>query len=55
MRSRLRDALERGQKDGVAIGHFNVGEWAEVSLGRNMDGFEVERLTRIRIHESPNV
>ena len=26
MRS-LRDALEQGQKDGVAIGHFNVGDW----------------------------
>jgi fructose-bisphosphate aldolase class II len=23
----LRDALEQGQKDGVAIGHFNVGDW----------------------------
>ena len=26
MRS-LRDALVQGQKDGVAIGHFNVGDW----------------------------
>ena len=26
MRS-LRDALEQGQKGGVAIGHFNVGDW----------------------------
>ena len=26
MRS-LRDALEQGRKDGVAIGHFNVGDW----------------------------
>ena len=26
MRS-LRDILEQGQKDGVAIGHFNVGDW----------------------------
>jgi fructose-bisphosphate aldolase, class II len=26
MRS-LRDALEQSQKDGVAIGHFNVGDW----------------------------
>ena len=23
----LRDALEQSQKDGVAIGHFNVGDW----------------------------
>src|ERR1700733_15415192 len=23
----LRDALEQGQKDGVAIGNFNVGDW----------------------------
>src|SRR6516164_8915865 len=23
----LRDVLEQGQKDGVAIGHFNVGDW----------------------------
>jgi fructose-bisphosphate aldolase, class II len=23
----LRDVLERSQKDGVAIGHFNVGDW----------------------------
>jgi hypothetical protein len=23
----LRDTLERAQKDGVAIGHFNVGDW----------------------------
>ena len=25
--NRLRDALEQSQKDGVAIGHFNVGDW----------------------------
>jgi fructose-bisphosphate aldolase, class II len=24
---RLQDALEQSQKDGVAIGHFNVGDW----------------------------
>ena len=23
----LRGALEQSQKDGVAIGHFNVGDW----------------------------
>ena len=23
----LHDALEQSQKDGVAIGHFNVGDW----------------------------
>jgi fructose-bisphosphate aldolase, class II len=23
----LRDVLEQSQKDGVAIGHFNVGDW----------------------------
>ena len=23
----LRDALQQSQRDGVAIGHFNVGDW----------------------------
>ena len=23
----LRDALEQGRKDGVAIGHFNISDW----------------------------
>src|SRR6202000_1978478 len=32
MRS-LRDILEQGQKDGVAIGHFNVGDWVLLKAG----------------------
>ena len=39
MRS-LRDALEQGQKDGVAIGHFNVADWvllkAVLASGREL-------------------
>jgi fructose-bisphosphate aldolase, class II len=39
MRS-LRDALEQGRKDGVAIGHFNVGDWvllkAVVAAGQEL-------------------
>jgi fructose-bisphosphate aldolase, class II len=36
----LRDALEQSQKDGVAIGHFNVGDWvllkAVLASGREL-------------------
>jgi fructose-bisphosphate aldolase, class II len=32
----LRDALEQSQKDGVAIGHFNVGDWVLLKAGRNL-------------------
>ena len=36
----LRDALEQNQKDGVAIGHFNVGDWvllkAVLTCGREL-------------------
>jgi fructose-bisphosphate aldolase, class II len=36
----LRDALEQSQKDGVAIGHFNVGDWvllkAVLAFGREL-------------------
>ena len=35
----LRDALEQSEKDGVAIGHFNVADWvllkAVLHPGRN--------------------
>jgi hypothetical protein len=29
----LQDALEQSQKDGVAIGHFNVGDWVRTHTG----------------------
>jgi fructose-bisphosphate aldolase, class II len=36
----LRDALEQSQRDGVAIGHFNVGDWvllkAVLTCGREL-------------------
>src|SRR4029077_20887869 len=36
----LRDALEQSQKDGVAIGHFNVADWvllkAVVAAGQEL-------------------
>ena len=36
----LRDALQRSEKDGVAIGHFNVSDWvllkAVLASGREL-------------------